>query len=268
MNLTVKGLNVHYRRHQVLHAIDLPDIAPGSLVALVGPNGAGKSTLLRALAGLLKADGHMQLGDLDLLRCGRLARSQRVGFMPQALPEGVALSVLETLLGALRGGDPAIARLGAREQQAKAWQVLAQLGISDLALHPLERLSGGQRQMVSLAQAVIRDPHLLLLDEPTSALDLRHQDDVMRMVRRLTEQGRTVLVVLHDLSLAARWADQMVVIEAGRLYGAGLVSQVLSEDMLARVYKVRARVERCSQGRLQIAVDGPLEAPLHEGQGA
>lgn len=257
--LRVSGLNVSYRRVPVLHGIDLPDIQPGSLVALVGPNGAGKSTLLRALAGLLDASGQVQLGELDLLKCGRVERSRKVGFMPQALPEGVALSVLETLLGALRGGDPAMARLAAREQQAKAHGVLDQLGIADLALRPLARLSGGQRQMVSLAQAVIRDPALLLLDEPTSALDLRHQDDVMSMVHRLTGEGRTVIVVLHDLGLAARWADQIVVIEAGRLHAAGPVSDMLTAQMLAEVYRVQARVERCSRGRLLIAVDGPVE---------
>ncbi|MDF2644179.1 MAG: transporter ATP-binding protein [Pseudomonas sp.] len=256
--LQVQNLNVSYRRVPVLHGVDLPDILPGSLVALVGPNGAGKSTLLRALAGLLDASGHVQLGKLDLLKCGRVQRSRKVGFMPQTLPEGVALSVLETLLGALRGGDPAMASIGAREQQARAFEVLEQLGILDLALRPLERLSGGQRQMVSLAQAVIRDPALLLLDEPTSALDLRHQDDVMSMVHRLSREGRTVVVVLHDLGLAARWADQIVVIQRGRLHGAGPAAQILTAQMLAEVYRVRARVERCSQGRLLIAVDGAL----------
>lgn len=256
--LRIRNLDVSYRRAPVLHAIDLPDIVPGSLVALVGPNGAGKSTLLRALAGLLDAKGQIRLGELDLLTCGRLQRSRKVGFMPQALPEGVALSVLETLIGALRGGDPAMASMSARNQQTRAFEVLEELGILDLALRPLERLSGGQRQLVSLAQAVIRNPALLLLDEPTSALDLRHQDDVMSMVHRLSRGGRTVVVVLHDLSLAARWADQVVVIQQGRVHGAGPAEHMLTPQMLAEVYRVRARVERCSQGRIQIAVDGAL----------
>ncbi len=256
--LQVRNLTVGYKRSTVLHGIDLPDVAPGQVVALVGPNGAGKSTLLRSLAGLLSATGEIRLGDLDLLRCKRRERAAVLGFMPQTLPDGIALSVLETLLGALRGGD-SLAMVGsAREQQDKACAVLEQLGIMHLALQPLESLSGGQRQMVSLAQAVIRQPRLLLLDEPTSALDLRYQNDVMSMVRQLADQGRIVVVVLHDLGLAARWADQIMVLERGRLNAAGSPAQTLTPAMLEQVYRVRARVERCSQGRVQIHVDGSV----------
>ena len=256
--LAVRQLTVGYKRKTVLHGIDLPDIAPGQVVALVGPNGAGKSTLLRTLAGLLPATGDLRLGELDLLLCNRRERAAVLGFMPQTLPDGIALSVLETLLGALRGGDPLSAQGSARQQQEHAFGVLQQLGIEHLALQPLDSLSGGQRQMVSLAQAVIRQPRLLLLDEPTSALDLRYQNDVMSMVRQLADQGRIVVVVLHDLGLAARWADRIMVLERGRLHAAGTPAQTLTPTMLEQVYRVRARVERCSLGRVQIHVDGSV----------
>jgi len=256
--LAVRQLTVGYKRKTVLHGIDLPDIAPGQVVALVGPNGAGKSTLLRTLAGLLPAMGDLHLGELDLLRCNRRERAAVLGFMPQTLPDGIALSVLETLLGALRGGDPLSAQGSARQQQEHAFSVLEQLGVQHLALQPLDSLSGGQRQMVSLAQAVIRQPRLLLLDEPTSALDLRYQNDVMSMVRQLADQGRIVVVVLHDLGLAARWADRIMVLERGRLHAAGTPAQTLTPTMLEQVYRVRARVERCSLGRVQIHVDGSV----------
>ena len=135
--LQVRNLSVGYKRSAVLHGIELPDIAPGQVVALVGPNGAGKSTLLRSLAGLLSATGEIRLGELDLLRCKRRERAAVLGFMPQTLPDGIALSVLETLLGALRGGD-SLAMVGsAKEQQNKACAVLEQLGILHLALHSL-----------------------------------------------------------------------------------------------------------------------------------
>jgi iron complex transport system ATP-binding protein len=256
--LRVGQLTVGYKRKTVLHGIDLPDVSPGQVVALVGPNGAGKSTLLRTLAGLLPATGNLHLGELDLLRCNRRERAAVLGFMPQTLPEGIALSVLETLLGALRGGDPLSAQGSARQQQDRAFAVLEQLGIEHLALQPLDSLSGGQRQMVSLAQAVIRQPRLLLLDEPTSALDLRYQNDVMSMVRQLADQGRIVVVVLHDLGLAARWADRIMVLERGRLHAAGTPQQTLTPTMLEQVYRVQARVERCSLGRVQIHVDGSV----------
>jgi len=256
--LHVRQLTVGYKRKTVLHGIDLPDVAPGQVVALVGPNGAGKSTLLRTLAGLLPATGDLRLGELDLLRCNRRERAAVLGFMPQTLPEGIALSVLETLLGALRGGDPLRAQGSARQQQERAFAVLEQLGVQHLALQPLDSLSGGQRQMVSLAQAVIRQPRLLLLDEPTSALDLRYQNDVMSMVRQLADEGRIVVVVLHDLGLAARWADRIMVLERGLLHAAGTPEQTLTPTMLEQVYRVQARVERCSLGRVQIHVDGSV----------
>lgn len=254
--LQVSRLNVGYKGRAVLHAIDLPDIEPGQIVALVGPNGAGKSTLLRSLAGLLKASGEVRLGTLDLLNCHRRERAAVLGFMPQTLPAGIELSVLETLLGALRGADSLGLRGNAQALQAKAFAVLEQLGILPLALQPLDSLSGGQKQMVSLAQAVIREPSLLLLDEPTSALDLRYQNDVMGTVRQLADQGRIVVVVLHDLGLAARWADRIMVLQQGRLHSAGTPAQTLTPTMLEQVYRVHARVEHCSHGRVQIHVDG------------
>lgn len=253
--LRVSQLDVAYKGRQVLHGINLPDIHPGQVVARVGPKGAGKSTLLRALAGLLKARGEVRLGTLDLLNCDRRERAAVLGFMPQTLPEGIELSVLETLLGALRGADTLGLRGNSQALQAKAFAVLEQLGILPMALKSLDSLSGGQKQMVSLAQAVIREPRLLLLDEPTSALDLRYQNDVMGTVRQLADQGRIVVVVLHDLGLAARWADCIMVLQQGRLHTAGTPEQTLTPSMLKQVYGVQARVEHCRQGRVQIHVD-------------
>lgn len=251
--LQVRGICVHYQRRQILHDVDLPDLENGQLLALVGPNGAGKSTLLRTLAGLVPCKGEVRLGDLELLRCSRTARAERLGFMPQSLPEQVSLSVVESLLGAISAG------LGdSRQGLDRAYAILAELGIESLAMRPLTQLSGGQRQLVSLAQAVVRDPQLLLLDEPTSALDLHYQDRVLRLVRRLTDQGRIVIVVLHDLALAARWADRLAVLRQGRVYGSGAIEQTLTPSMLEEVYAVDARVERCSRGRLQVLVDGPV----------
>lgn len=252
--LTIAGLQVHCRGTQILHGIDLPAIEPGTLVALVGPNGAGKSTLLRSLAGLLPTTGSLSLGDFDLLRCSRRERAQQMGFMPQQLPDGIAMSVLETLLGALHAGQTG----QTPDAIQRAHGVLEQLGIVHLAMRPLEQLSGGQRQLVSLAQAMIREPSLLLLDEPTSALDLHHQNRVMGTVRGLADQGRIVVVVLHDLALAARWADRLVVLANGRVQATGGPQETLTPSLLANVYKVDARVETCSRGHLQIAVDASL----------
>lgn len=252
--LQISGLNVSSRGTQLLHGIDLPTIEPGTLLALVGPNGAGKSTLLRSLAGLLPGTGRVQFGNLDLLACSRRERARQVGFMPQQLPDGIAMSVLETLLGALHGGQPG----QDRQSVQRAHAVLEHLGIVHLAMRPLEQLSGGQRQLVSLGQTMIRQPALVLLDEPTSALDLHHQNRVMSIARELAEQGRIVIVVLHDLALAARWADQLAVLANGRVQACGAPGEILTPALLAEVYRIDARVERCSRGHLQIAVDASL----------
>lgn len=236
--LTVSGLSVRYGRRSALDGLTLPPIAAGSVTALVGPNGAGKSTILKALAQIIPSTGPLRFGAHDLRSTGRRDRSSLIGFMPQALPQGTELTVIESVIVAMHG---TVAR-EALERQAMA--VLQRLDIVEHALSPLDRLSGGERQLVSLAQAIARRPRLLFLDEPTSALDLARQLQVMQWVRSLAIEGAAVIVVLHDLSLAARWADQLIVLDHGRLYAAGMPQDVLTPAMLADVYGVHARVER------------------------
>ena len=170
--------------------------------------------------------------------------------MPQTLPSGAVLSVLESVIAARSASGE-----GAGADRA-AMAVLERLGIGPLALDPLDRLSGGQRQMVGLAQALVRDPALLLLDEPTSALDMARQVRLLTEVRRVAAEGRVVLAVLHDLALAAQWADRIAVLHKGRLHSFGTPAEVVTPAMLAEVYGVEARVERCSRGRLMVLIDG------------
>jgi iron complex transport system ATP-binding protein len=249
--LTVSSLTTGYPKRPVIRDITLDAIRPGEITALVGPNAAGKSTLLRALAGLLPATGEALLGGQNLLRLSTRARADLMGFMPQSVPQATGLTVLEGMLGALHVAGQS----GNKAYVEKAVGVLAEIGIADLALRPLHALSGGQRQLASLAQAIVRRPSLLLLDEPTSALDLRHQFDVMSMVRAYVGDGRIAVVVLHDLSFAARWADRIIVMQNGALSIAGPPETAITPDMLASVYGVDARVQRCERGFLQVMVD-------------
>jgi iron complex transport system ATP-binding protein len=249
--LHISGFDVGYGRHQVIGDLTLPPLRRGCLSALVGPNGAGKSTLLKALAGLVPAHGSVRLGDIALDRLRPAKRAAHIGYMPQFVPDGVELSVLDSLIAALktqttRGAVPAIDR---------AHALLERLSITALAMRQLDDLSGGQRQLVSLAQAVIREPDILLLDEPTSALDLRHQALVMATARDLARQGRIVIAVLHDLNLAARWADAIMVLKNGRLHASGTPVEALTPAMLRAVYGVDARVEPCTKGWRQVVVD-------------
>jgi iron complex transport system ATP-binding protein len=252
--LDIREVEAGYGAKAVLNGVTLPDIAAGEMVALVGPNAAGKSTLLRVLAGLVPAKGEIRLAGADLLAMSARARAAAIGFMPQSLSLGTELSVIEGVMSALkaRGGF----WIDGEELHARAAAVLDQLRIAGLGLRPLAKLSGGQRQLASLAQAIAHRPMLLLLDEPTSALDLEHQVTVMEMLRDLANQGCAVILVLHDLALAARWADRIAVLADGRTYAAGAAEVAITPQMLADVYGVAGRVERCSQGRLQVIVDG------------
>lgn len=259
--LTIKGLSAGYRHRPVIRGLDLGPIRAGEVTALVGPNAAGKSTLLLALAGLIRTTGAVHLGDLNLLTIRAAERAAAVTFMPQALPQGIALTVLESVIASLKAAPLGGFELRTSEARRRAAAVLERLAIADLALEPLDRLSGGQRQLVGLAQAVVRDPRALLLDEPTSALDLRHQVSVMKLIRALAAEGRIVIVVMHDLALAARWSDTIVVLHNGKVEAQGTPAVALTPDLLARVYGIAARVERSSLGHVQIAVDDALPGP-------
>jgi len=221
------------------------------MTALVGPNGSGKSTLLRVLAGLEACEGEILFG-------GRVVSGSEWGrrcvYVPQDLPPLVRMEVLEAVMVARRAGG---LRMSGVRALGEALGVLDRLGIGDLALRLMSELSGGQRQLVGIAQALVREPEVLLLDEPLSALDLRHQVSVMACVREETaRRGMVTVVVLHDLNVALRQADRVVMLCDGRVAGEGAVDEVVTPERLRQVYGVRARVERCARGVPYVMVDG------------
>ena len=257
--LRLEDVAVYYGRRAAIGGLTLAPMLPGTLTALIGPNGAGKSTLLRALAGLLPARGRILLGASDLSRMSLAERAQYIAYMPQGLPQGVQLTVLETLIGALKASPPASGPISVEQAAERGLALLERLGVGSLALNQLDRLSGGQRQLAALAQALVRQPEVLLLDEPTSALDLHFQLSVMGLVRELVASAGLVgVVVLHDLGLVARFADRVVVLNDGMLEADDTPQRTFTAPLLARVYGVTGRVERCSRGGLLILADEPL----------
>lgn len=251
--LLIEHAQVKYGRKVVIADASLPPLRPGTLTALIGPNGAGKSTLLRGLAGLEPMTGAVTLHGQPLAPMSVAQRARLVTYMPQHLPPGLGLSVIESVMAALRvagsGGD----------YLEQAYGALQRIGIAPLADQMLNALSGGQRQLVSLAQLIARRPRVMLLDEPTSALDLSYQLRVMECVRQMVGQHQLIaVIVLHDISLAARFADHIAVLREGAVVGFGAPEQVLTAQLFAEVYGVRARVERCSQQTLQVLVDSPV----------
>lgn len=251
--LLVHGLTVSYGKREILHGISLDNMRPGRVTALLGPNGSGKSTFLRAVAGLTASKGEVVLKGRNLATLPVGERARIGAYLPQSLPPEVHLQVLEAVMVARRAGEGVSAECALSE----GMEVLEGLGIADLALRYLDELSGGQRQLVGLAQALVRKPELLLLDEPLSALDLRYQFAVMEAVRRETQaRGIVTLLVVHDLNIALQRADDVVYMREGRLIGQGVVMDVTTPDILADVYGVRTRLEVCPRGLPHVLVDG------------
>lgn len=257
--LEIQNLNAGYGGRAIVEGLSLPPLAAGEVVSVVGPNGAGKSTFLRALAGLIPAKGSIRLDGAELTGMSLADRAKRVTYMPQTLPQGVALTVLETVVASIRATPLGGASFTDRQAVERAYAVLQRIGAEALAGQRLDRLSGGQKQLAGLAQALAREPRLLLLDEPTSALDLHYQLRVLDLAREAAaERGMTVMIVLHDLQAAARVSDRIAVMAKGRLVAFGAPEAAVTPDILAEVYRVSARVQRCDRGALQVMIDDVL----------
>lgn len=244
--LLLEGVSVGYGRKPVLDDLDIGPVPAGSLVAVVGSNAVGKSTLLKAIAGLRASSGRIMLGPVDLAGLPLARRVRLVGYLSQALPQPTSLVAYEAVTSAFRAvrGDLSSARA-----EAMVEDVFTALDLRPLALRRLSEMSGGQRQMVGLAQVLVRKPPLLLLDEPTSALDLRWQLNVLETVRATTRQeGAICLIAIHDINLALRFCDRIVVLGGGGVLAAGAPDEVMDAALLRRAYGIEGRVERCSRG--------------------
>lgn len=257
--LQIRDFNAGYPKRPVIRHLNVPMLPRGKITVLLGPNGSGKSTLLRSLAGLNRAEGQLILDGHDLMPMPFARRAEQVVYLPQSLPAGVHLHVLESIIVAQRAS-------GSHNKQAETTEqvmtLLQQLGIEHLALSYLDQLSGGQKQLVGLAQSLIRQPSLLLLDEPLSALDLNYQFHVMDLVRKETQKRNIVtVVVVHDINIALRHGDRVLMLKDGDLIANGEPEEVITPESLARVYGVRGRIERCSQGTPQILIDGLVGDP-------
>lgn len=250
--LVIRDLHTGYRHKKIIDGLTTPQLPRGQITALLGPNGSGKSTLLRALADLNPAQGSIRLNGEELTTQPSAKRAQKVVYLPQSLPAGVHLHALESVIVARRASGN-----NHGDAQAEALAILEKLGVGHLAMHYLDQLSGGQKQLIGLAQSLIRQPDLLLLDEPLSALDLNYQFHVMDIVARETRLRNIVtVVVIHDINIALRHAQYAVMLKTGALIASGIPDEVVTPPNLATVYGVRGRVERCSQGLPHVVVDG------------
>jgi iron complex transport system ATP-binding protein len=242
VRLAAEGVRLAYGDHVVVDSLDLA-LTDGSFTAIVGPNGCGKSTLLRALGRLLRpTEGTVLLDGRAITATPTREVAKVLGLLPQSplAPEGLTVADLVA-----RGRHPhqSWLRQWSSDDEAIVAEALAWTDMTEHADTPVDALSGGQRQRAWISMALAQGTDLLLLDEPTTYLDLAHQVDVLELVGRLhAERGRTVVVVLHDLNLAARYARRLVAMKDGVLVAEGTPAEVLTEQLLAEVFELEARV--------------------------
>ena len=262
-HLSVHDVRFSYGSVGVLDGITIEKIEPGRITATIGPNAAGKTTLFKCISGLLKPQGSIQLDGRDIRQHSREEITRKVSYLPQESPVNAVLTVFEAVLLARKHN------LSWRVSDADLHAVtlvLGNLDIEELSTRFLNELSGGQKQMVSIAQALVREPSVLLMDEPTSSLDLQRQLEVLDLIRRVTADREIItLISLHDLNLAARYAANFVVMDHGTVYASGEGGEVLTPEMLRDVYGVNATVLTSPDGILQVT---PLGSVRERGQPA
>ena len=249
--ITARQLRVTADDAVLLGGIDL-EIGVGEKVAILGPNGSGKSTLLRTLAGIQPAaTGSVIIDGGELTELAPRDRARRVALMQQRLDVSLGFSVLDTVLMGLHAQMPGLGFAG-RDQVAAARGLLASVGVEHLASRSIGAISGGERQRVHFARTLMQGARVTLLDEPTSAQDYAGTRKILAGVSGLLDDGGAVVLVLHDLHLASRWADRIILLSGGVVVADGSPSEVLAEEILESAYGEATEVLRLEDGSIVV----------------
>ncbi|GAB3592771.1 Iron(3+)-hydroxamate import ATP-binding protein FhuC [Corynebacterium faecale] len=241
LSIEVKNLDVTFPTHHAVRGVSFHAPA-GQVTALIGPNGAGKSTALSAMAGLIPSTGDVYVGGVGVSSQSTSDRARLMSLVPQDTELRIGFAARDVVA---MGRYPHRKRFTAEsEEDRRATEdALGAINALHIADQPVNELSGGQRQLIHIARALAQDTAVMLLDEPVSALDLRHQVEVLQLLRLRAAQGTTVVVVLHDLNHVARWCDHAVLMQQGELAAAGTVAEVLQPSTLSRVYGLPIAVD-------------------------
>jgi iron complex transport system ATP-binding protein len=269
MNSAITFENVHagYKSAEVLHDISF-SVERGACCGIIGPNGSGKTTLLRSITGLIKPGrGRVSIFGRDSGRLGAAERSRLVGLVPQNAETAMPFTVSEVVM---IGRTASLPRWGKPSKQDRlvAERSMAYTNVIDFRNKLFSELSGGERQRAVIAMVLAQEPQIMLLDEATSHLDINHRLEVMQIVDRLhSDEGKTIVMVSHDLNLAAEFCDRLVLLNQGRVVSIGSPQEVLNEKILREVYHCDIRVTReTAGGRLSI-IPAPRLAGEHSGRG-
>jgi iron complex transport system ATP-binding protein len=252
MELVLQDVTTAYGDKIALFNVSLK-VTPGHIVALVGPNGSGKSTMIKTIATILKArSGTITIDGSDIYRIDPIDLASRIGYVPQQYTYTLYSTVFETVL---LGRCPYIKWTVSEEELSRVQLALEEVDMAESAGRFMDRLSGGERQKVFIARALAQDPALYLFDEPTSALDIRHQLGVMSTLKKITrEHTSSVVIALHDLNLAFRYADTVMILQNGAVAGLGTPKDVLDPDRIRAVYGVEIRIVENEFGQFLLPV--------------
>lgn len=250
-----EGVSVGYDGEPVVEDVSF-GVSRGEIVGLLGPNGVGKSTLLKAAVGLLDPiEGRIRIGDRQGSALDRSELAREVGYVPQQESTAFPRTVFQTVL---MGRKPHFGTRPGTRDRAVVATLLDRLDIGDLAMRDVNSLSGGQRQKVILARALAQEPRALVLDEPTSNLDIRHELEVLSLLREEAPNGLGVLHAMHDLTLAARYSDRVVLLSEDGVYAQGS-PDVLTAEAVSEVYDIEVRVHETPDGPAIVPLDSAPE---------
>lgn len=238
--LSIKNLNFGYHNTLILKDFFM-NVNDGQMVSIVGPNGSGKSTLIKCIDNIIvPSSGDVTVDRCDIGKMGRIEIAKKIAYVPQSSLRVFPNTVFDVVL---MGRRPYLSWKGDRRDEEKVWEVLRLLGIEDLGMNHFTELSGGQQQKVLIARALAQETGLILLDEPTSNLDVWHQIDVMEILRSLVrKQDLTAIIAIHDLNMAARYSDRIMMMKKGRIIASGAPNDVMTGKNLETVYGIRANI--------------------------
>ncbi|XES76675.1 MAG: ABC transporter ATP-binding protein [Candidatus Bathyarchaeia archaeon] len=241
MKITVQDVTFNYRSTPTLSQVSM-QIDESEVLGMIGPNGSGKTTLLKCINKILEPkQGKIILDTQEAKKMSRMEVAKHIGYVPQSTNSNpTALPVFEIVL---MGRRPHITWQSSEKDNAKVWEALKMLNIENLAMRDFYELSGGEQQRVLIARSIAQEAKVLLLDEPTSNLDIKHQLEVMYLTRKLVTKGKlAAAVAIHDLNLASRFCDKIVMMKNGKVFAAGEAQNVLSPETIRTVYGVEVMV--------------------------
>ncbi|MCW3129175.1 MAG: ABC transporter ATP-binding protein [Methanophagales archaeon] len=240
VKLKVKDVEFSYASVPILKNVCI-ELAASEMLSVVGPNGAGKSTLIRCIDRILKPrHGTILLDERDIKEMHQKEIAKKIGYIPQSASHIFPATVFDTVL---MGRRPHIGWRSSEKDTEKVLETLQMLNIEEFAMRDINELSGGQQQKVFIARALTQEPDVLLLDEPTSNLDIRHQLDVMGIIKTIVREKRiAAIMAIHDLNLAARYADKIIMMNSGKIFSAGDPVSVLTPENIKHVYGVESEV--------------------------